>query len=81
MMLTAPPRVAVWLNRGKAPSLPLESLPHLQNDKTNFKTLSTVTDKEQHIWGMRSNLVLTALAATMALGVVMLVVSALLQPE
>ena len=67
--------------RGKAPTLPLEPLPQLQNDKTNLKTLNVIADKEQHIWGMRSSLVLPALAVTMVLGVIMLVVSALLQPE
>lgn len=67
--------------RGKAPTLPLEPLPQLQNDKTSLKTLNVTADKEQHIWGMRSSLVLPALAMTMVLGVVMLVATALLQPE
>ncbi|KAL3163355.1 hypothetical protein ABBQ32_009744 [Trebouxia sp. C0010 RCD-2024] len=67
--------------RGKAPSLPLETLPHLQDEKTNLKTLNLTADKEHYIWGMRTSLVLPALATTMLLGVVMLVASALLQPD
>lgn len=37
--------------------------------------------KEQLIWGMRSHLVLAALATTMLVGIVMLIGIALLQPE
>lgn len=73
--------IVCWLHRGKAPSLPLETLPHLQDEKTNLKTLNLTADKEHYIWGMRTSLVLPALATTMLLGVVMLVASALLQPE
>jgi hypothetical protein len=68
--------------RGKAPSLPLPPLPDLQNTKlTNLRTLNVSPDKEQHIWGMRSNLVLPALAVTLLVGLVMLGASALMQPE
>lgn len=69
------------LCRGKAPALPLEPLPQLQNEKTNLKSLNLTADKDQHVWGMRSNLVLTALATTMVIGVIMLVATAMLQPE
>ena len=69
------------MRRGKAPTLPLEPLAPLQNEKTNLKTLSLTAEKEQHIWGMRSKLVLPALAATMVIGVVMLTFSAMMQPE
>ncbi|KAA6422349.1 MAG: hypothetical protein FRX49_07819, partial [Trebouxia sp. A1-2] len=67
---------------GKAPSLPLPPLPDLQNTKlTNLRTLNVSPDKEQHIWGMRSNLVLPALAVTLLVGLVMLGASALRQPD
>ena len=67
--------------RGKAPSLPLEPLTPLHNEKTSLKSLGLTAEKEQHIWGMRPNLVLPALAMTMVIGVVMLVASAMMQPE
>lgn len=68
--------------RGKAPSLPLPPLQDLQNTKlTNLRALNVSPDKEQHIWGMRSNLVLPALAVTLLVGLVMLGASALMQPE
>ena len=67
--------------RGKAPSLPLEPLTSLQNEKTSLKSLNLTAEKEQHIWGMRTNLVLPALAMTMVIGVIMLIASAMMQPE
>ena len=73
--------IVLMCHRGKAPSLPLEPLPHLPIDKTNLKTLCLTPEKEQHRWGMRTSLVLPALATTMALGVIMLIASAMMQPE
>lgn len=71
----------VCFPRGKAPTLPLPPLPDLQNTKTNLKAINLSTDKEQQIWGMRTNLVLPALAATLLVGLVMLAASAIMQPE
>ena len=71
-------------NRGKAPLLPLLPEEDLQNQKlVSMKALSSPigTRKEQHILGMRSKLVLPALAATLVIGLVMLLTSALTQPQ
>ena len=72
--------------RGKAPTLPLPSLEDLDVSKAaSLKAISLTPPekdgKEQHIWGMRSSLVLASLATTMMVGIIMLIGIALLQPE
>ena len=71
--------------RGKAPTLPL---PPLSDELTQAAKLKAIQlaqpekeTKEHLIWGMRSGLVLASLATTLAVGIVMLIAIAFLQPE